>query len=127
MDRTFSPCALSGVAAVPPSKSEAHRRMICAALTPGETRLTGFLPSRDMTATMDCLSALGASFRLEGETLLVRGCGGRAVLANSITLTAGTITVETVDGRFCVHALDRSLAEGIEDCEFQRRLEKLEE
>ena len=53
--------------------------------------------------------------------------GGRAVLANSITLTAGTITVETVDGRFCVHALDRSLAEGIEDCEFPRRLEKLEE
>ena len=81
MDRTFSPCALSGVAAVPPSKSEAHRRMICAALTPGETRLTGFLPSRDMTATMDCLSALGASFRLEGETLLVRGCGGPAAFA----------------------------------------------
>ena len=41
--------------------------MICAALTPGETRLTGFLPSRDMTATMDCLSALGASFRVEGK------------------------------------------------------------
>ena len=81
MDRTFSPCALSGVAAVPPSKSEAHRRMICAALTPGETRLTGFLPSRDMTATMDCLSALGASFRVEGETLLVRGCGGPAAFA----------------------------------------------
>lgn len=81
MDRTFSPCALSGVAAVPPSKSEAHRRMICAALTPGETRLTGFLPSRDMTATMDCLSALGASFHVEGETLLVRGCGGPAAFA----------------------------------------------
>lgn len=81
MDRTFSPCALSGVAAVPPSKSEAHRRMICAALTPGETRLTGFLPSRDMTATMDCLSALGASFRVEGETLLVRGCAGPAAFA----------------------------------------------
>lgn len=44
MDRTFSPCALSGVAAVPPSKSEAHRRMICAALTPGETRLTASCP-----------------------------------------------------------------------------------
>ena len=57
----------------------------------------------------------------------VKTDGGRAVLANSITLTAGTITVETVDGRFCVHALDRSLAEGIEDCEFQRRLEQLEE
>lgn len=51
----------------------------------------------------------------------------RAVLANSITLTAGTITVETEEGRFCVHALDRSLAQGIEDCDFQRRLERLED
>lgn len=50
----------------------------------------------------------------------------RAALADSITLTAGTITVETADGRLCVHALDASLAEGIENCEFQRRLEKLE-
>ena len=50
----------------------------------------------------------------------------RAVLANSITLTAGTITVEAVDGRFCVHALDTSLAKDIEESEFQRRLEQLE-
>ena len=52
--------------------------------------------------------------------------GAQAALANSITLTAGTITVTADDGRFCVHALDASLAEGIEDCDFQRRLEKLE-
>ena len=52
--------------------------------------------------------------------------GAQAVLANSITLTAGTITVTAADGRFCVHALDASLAEGIENCDFQRRLEKLE-
>lgn len=52
--------------------------------------------------------------------------GAQAVLANSITLTAGTITVAAEGGRFCVHALDASLAEGIEDCDFQRRLEKLE-
>lgn len=52
----------------------------------------------------------------------------RAVLADSITLTPGTFTVlAEQDGRFCVHALDQSLAEGIEFCEFQRRLEKLEE
>ncbi len=50
----------------------------------------------------------------------------RAALANSITLTAGTITVSAEDGRFCVHALDAALAEGIEDCGFQRRLERLE-
>ena len=50
----------------------------------------------------------------------------RAVLANSITLTAGTITVEAENGRFCVHALDASLADGIESCRFQRELEQLE-
>lgn len=51
----------------------------------------------------------------------------RALLANSITLTAGTITVAAEDGRFCVHALDASLAEGIEKSVFQEKLEKLEE
>lgn len=51
----------------------------------------------------------------------------QALLANSITLTAGTITVTTEDGRFCVHALDASLAEGIEKSAFQEKLEKLED
>ena len=49
----------------------------------------------------------------------------RAILADSITLTAGTITVTAAGGRFCVHALDRSLAADIEDSQFQRRLEKM--
>ena len=53
--------------------------------------------------------------------------GARAALADSITLTAGTITVEMENGRMCVHALDRSLAEGIENSAFARRLRELEE
>ena len=50
----------------------------------------------------------------------------RAMLSDSITLTAGTITVRSKDGRLLVHALDTPLAEGIEDTTFQQRLEKLE-
>jgi multicomponent Na+:H+ antiporter subunit E len=51
----------------------------------------------------------------------------RVLLANSITLTAGTITVAVEEnGRFCVHTLDASLAEGIEACQFQQRLEQME-
>ena len=50
----------------------------------------------------------------------------RALLANSITLTAGTITVEAEGDTLLVHTLDVSLAEGIEDSTFQRRLERLE-
>lgn len=67
------------------------------------------------------------------EPLLVRFDTGltspaaRAVLGDSITLTAGTITVEDQDGHLYIHALDRSLAEGIENSEFQRLLLELEE
>lgn len=51
----------------------------------------------------------------------------RVVLANSITLTPGTITVGlTSAGRFHVHALDASFAEGIEQSGFVRALEKSE-
>lgn len=50
----------------------------------------------------------------------------RVILANSITLTPGTITVSLVDQELLVHCLDKSLAEGMEDSEFVRLLEKLE-
>jgi multicomponent Na+:H+ antiporter subunit E len=51
----------------------------------------------------------------------------RFVLANSITLTPGTITVDVDEKRFCVHALDYSLADGIEDSVFIKMLKKMEE
>lgn len=50
----------------------------------------------------------------------------RAFLANVITLTPGTITVTLEEDRFLVHCLDESMAEGIEDLEFQKRLSALE-
>ena len=51
---------------------------------------------------------------------------GKAILANSITLTPGTITVHVRDDLLMVHCLDRELAEGLEDSEFEQRLEKME-
>lgn len=50
----------------------------------------------------------------------------RVILANSITLTPGTITVSLADQELLVHCLDKSLAEGMEDSEFVRLLEALE-
>lgn len=50
----------------------------------------------------------------------------RAFLANVITLTPGTITVALENDKCMVHCLDESMAEGIEDLEFQRQLSKLE-
>lgn len=51
----------------------------------------------------------------------------RVILANSITLTPGTITVSLAGQELLVHCLDKSLAEGMEDSEFVRLLEAMEE
>lgn len=50
-------------------------------------------------------------------------CGpAKSVLADSITLTPGTITVHCEDDRLTVHCLNHSLADGIEDTAFQQKL-----
>lgn len=50
----------------------------------------------------------------------------RVILANSITLTPGTITVGLEGNDFYVHCLDREFAEGMENSVFVRLLEKME-
>lgn len=46
----------------------------------------------------------------------------KSVLADSITLTPGTITVLSEGERLTVHCLDESFMEGITDLEFQKQL-----
>lgn len=53
--------------------------------------------------------------------------GARVALANSITLTPGTITVALEGEQYQVHCLDKELAEGIEDSIFVELLHKMEE
>ena len=50
----------------------------------------------------------------------------QVLLADSITLTPGTITVELKDGRYRVHALDASFMKDIASCGLERELERLE-
>lgn len=50
----------------------------------------------------------------------------RVLLANSITLTPGTITAELEDDYFTIHCVDASFAEGIENSSFVKILERLE-
>lgn len=60
MDITIFPGKLRGTVEANPSKSHAHRLMICAAFARGETMLLCRRSNRDMDATADCLRALGA-------------------------------------------------------------------
>ena len=50
----------------------------------------------------------------------------KVVLANSITLTPGTITVSLTEDEYVVHCLDEELAEGMEDSVFVQKLHKME-
>lgn len=50
----------------------------------------------------------------------------KVVLANSITLTPGTITISLEDDEFVVHCLDKDLATGLDHGIFVQMLEKME-
>lgn len=60
MDITISPSQLCGTVAAIPSKSQAHRMLICAAFAEGPTTLCCPQTNRDIEATARCLRALGA-------------------------------------------------------------------
>ena len=60
MDLTIHPRLLRGEIEVIPSKSQAHRYLICAALADNPTQLRCSDTNRDIEATADCLRALGA-------------------------------------------------------------------
>lgn len=60
MDITIFPGKLSGTVTAIPSKSQAHRLLICAAFADRETRLLCPETNRDIEATAQCLRALGA-------------------------------------------------------------------
>lgn len=75
MNVTITPARLAGAVTPPPSKSQAHRVLIAAALAAGESVLRNVARSQDIEATLRCLEELGAIFTWEGNALRVRGMG----------------------------------------------------
>ena len=71
MDVTVAPSTLSGSVSAIPSKSSAHRLLICAALADKPTTL--FLPSSsdDIDTTIGCLKALGGCIVRENDTVTI--------------------------------------------------------
>ena len=69
MDITITPSKLSGSVTPPPSKSQAHRLLIAAALADGES----------VISTLRCLGELGAGFAVDGSTVTVRGMGANSM------------------------------------------------
>lgn len=72
MKALFSPSFPFGEVFAPPSKSMAHRYLICGALSE-QSRVSGLAMSEDIKATADCLKALGSRVDFENDTALVGG------------------------------------------------------
>ena len=72
-DVKFSPFIPSGTVNVPPSKSDVHRAIICAAMANGVSRISPVALSNDIKATIGCIKALGADAVLENNVLTVDG------------------------------------------------------
>lgn len=100
-------------------------------LIPLFIRYFGVLVQEIVKANVEVLKII-VSPMMEPEPALVyfdtdfRRDLSRAMLADSITLTPGTITVSVEGGRFCVHCLDRKLAEGLNQSVFVKLLKEME-
>lgn len=73
------------------------------------------------------------SYQYEIEPVLVKfrtslkTPAARVILANSITLTPGTITIALEGDELTVHALDQDFARGLDSCVFVKLLTKMEQ
>ena len=90
MDVRITPKKLSGTVAPPPSKSQAHRLLIAAALGTGVSTVRGVAMSQDVEATLRCLTALGGHWKETAPgTLEITGIGGRRCTENLPRLDCG--------------------------------------
>ena len=74
MNVTIHPRRLCGAITPPPSKSQAHRLILAAALAEGESTLSNVAFSQDILATLSCMEQLGARWeKLDEDAIRVTG------------------------------------------------------
>ncbi len=73
MRAVITPSRAHGSVSAPPSKSMAHRYLICAALSDGRSVIDNVAFSKDIEATIGCISALGARCTADGSRITVDG------------------------------------------------------
>ena len=69
----YQPFVPNGSVFAPPSKSDVHRAIICAALSKGVCTISPVALSNDIKATIGCVEALGATTKIENNVLTVDG------------------------------------------------------
>ena len=69
----FEKGTLEGETKAPPSKSVAHRALICAALSSGESAVKGIDMSEDILATLECLKSFGTEINVKESDVYIKG------------------------------------------------------
>ena len=69
----IKPRKLSGEVIVPPSKSMAHRAIICAALSKGKSIIDNIDLSDDIIATINAARSMGAKIKIDNRKVVVEG------------------------------------------------------
>lgn len=69
----ITPTKLKGVIQVPPSKSLAHRAIICASLAKGVSRIDNIEYSKDIQATIKAMKSLGTKIKEYENYLIIDG------------------------------------------------------
>ena len=74
----ITPKKLTGILSAPPSKSAAHRAILCAALSSGKSKILKLSYSEDILATLSAVSVLGAKITATDDSAAVSGlCKGK--------------------------------------------------
>lgn len=68
----LSPSKLSGTLLAQPSKSDAHRKLICAVFAKGTSVISNIILSEDLKATLRCAKAAGATYEIKTDSKTLR-------------------------------------------------------
>ena len=73
MKAIIKPSVCQGSVKIPPSKSMAHRAIICAALADGKSIISNIDYSVDIQTTIDCMRKLGAHIECFDDYVIIQG------------------------------------------------------
>jgi 3-phosphoshikimate 1-carboxyvinyltransferase len=103
---------LRGRVCVPGNKSISHRALLLGALAEGDSQVSGFLPSGDCLATLNCLRVLGIKIETHDETTLTvhgRGLYGLRASAAPLNCVRSGTTMRLLAGILAGQSFESTL------------------
>ena len=110
-----------GSVKAPPSKSYAHRLLICSALADGKSTVYGISESDDMRATLGCINSFGINYTKEHDIVSIQGINlHMASSATDFYCNESGSTLRffipialAIGGKFNFHGTERLISRGI--------------